>query len=192
MKKSVYLILAISTLFVFANCYYPNGSTSKENIKETREVPEFSGVNLGIAGNVYLKQGSPQEVVLEGDEDDLKNIITMVDGGILKIKVDDWMERINNRVNIYITIPEINDLSVSGSGDVIAEDKISTDDIELKVSGSGKIKIETLNARSINTKISGSGDVYLGGGNMAQEHNLKISGSGNLDAQNLSVNNYDI
>ena len=166
MKKSIYLIFAVSTIFVFANCYYQTGSTNKENIKETREVSDFSGVSLAIAGNVYLKQGSPQEVILEGDANDLKNIITRVESGILKIKVDDWMIRINNHVNIYITVSEINDLSVSGSGDIIAEDKITTDDIELKVSGSGKIKIETLNAQSINTKISGSGDVYMGGGNM--------------------------
>ena len=35
--------------------------------KETRDVATFTEVSFGISGNLYIKQGSKQSLVLEGE-----------------------------------------------------------------------------------------------------------------------------
>ena len=152
--------------------------------KETRDVSTFTGVSLGISGDLYLTQGSPQKVVIQA-ENNLDEIETEVRDGVLRIKTDNWNSRIKG-VKIWITMPEVEALNVSGSGDIIAETAINADELELKVSGSGSINISELKGDEIGAAISGSGDLKLAGS--ADEMELRISGSGSVFAEGLKVN----
>ncbi len=152
--------------------------------KEARDVSTFTGVSLGISGDLYLTQGSPQKVVIQA-ENNLDEIETEVRNGVLRIKTDNWNSRIKG-VKIWITMPEVEALNVSGSGDIIAETPINADELELKVSGSGSINISELNGDEIEAAISGSGDLKLAGS--ADEMELRISGSGSVFAEELKVN----
>lgn len=151
--------------------------------KEERDVSSFTGVSLGIAGDLYLTQGSPQKVVIQA-ENNLDEIETEVSDGVLKIKTDNWNSRIKG-VKIWITMPEVESLNVSGSGDILAETPVNADEIELKVSGSGSIDVPELKADEIGAAISGSGDLKLAGS--ADEMELRISGSGSVYAAGLKV-----
>ena len=152
--------------------------------KEARDVSTFTGVSLGISGDLYLTQGSPQKVVIQA-ENNLDEIETEVRNGVLRIKTDNWNSRIKG-VKIWITMPEVEALNVSGSGDIIAETPIIADEIELKISGSGSINIPELKGDEIGAAISGSGDLKLAG--TADEMELRISGSGSVFAEGLKVN----
>ncbi len=152
--------------------------------KEERDISSFTGVALGIAGDVYLTQGSPQKVVIQA-ENNLDKIKTVVSDDMLQIKTDYWNSKIKG-VKIWITMPEVEALSVSGSGNIIAETSVDADELELKVSGSGKIKIPELKGDEIDAAISGSGDMILAGS--ANEMEIHVSGSGNVYAEGLNVN----
>src|SRR5205809_5143060 len=61
--------------------------------RETRNVDTFTKLSFRVAGKLYLKQGSPQKVELEGPADVLKEIETEVSGGRLSIGKDGkWMD----------------------------------------------------------------------------------------------------
>lgn len=152
--------------------------------KEGRDVSSFTGVSLGIAGDLFLTQGSPQQVIIQA-EDNLDKIETVVREGVLRIRTDNWSSRIKG-VRIWITMPEVEALNVSGSGNILAETSINADELELRVSGSGKIKIPELKGEEMEAAISGSGDIILSGS--ADEIEISISGSGNVDAEGLKVN----
>jgi hypothetical protein len=152
--------------------------------REVRDVSSFTGISLGIAGDLFLTQGSPQQVVIQA-EDDLDKIETVVRDGVLRIRSDNWSSRIKG-VRIWITMPEVEKLNVSGSGNILAETSIDADELELRVSGSGKIKIPELKGEEMEAAISGSGDIILSGS--ADEMEISISGSGNVDAAGLKVN----
>jgi hypothetical protein len=170
--KSVFsIILLLTTLSAFGQD------------KEARDVSSFTGIALGIAGDLYLTQGSPQKVMIQA-ESNLDNIETDVRDGVLKIKTDNWRQRVRG-VKIWITVPEVEGLYVSGSGDILAETSIDADEIDLKVSGSGKIRIPSLKADEIEAAISGSGDIILGGS--ADGMGVSISGSGNVFGERLEV-----
>ena len=151
--------------------------------KDERDVSSFSGISLGIAGDLYLTQGSSQKVVVQAEKN-MDEIETVVRDGVLRIKTDNWNSRIKG-VKIWITMSEVESLNVSGSGTILAETPVESDELGLRVSGSGKIKIPELSADEIDVSISGSGDIFLSG--TVDEMDIRISGSGAVYAENLEV-----
>ncbi len=151
---------------------------------ETRDLPSFSAISLGISANVVVKQGSPQSVRLEGDAKDLERIDTRVRDDELVIEMFKGGGGNNNlgRVTIYITVPEVDKLAVGGSGEIRSDGPIKTDNLKLKITGSGDVELEA-EADEMESKISGSGQIVLSG--KAGSNRITISGSGQLKAEAL-------
>ena len=149
--------------------------------KETRKVGDFSYISMGINADVFIKQGSIIEVILEGDEETLENTKTYVSGNTLKIRSENisWWKN-SKKIKVYITLKDFTGVSVSGSGSVVNEGMLKGENVELHVSGSGDIDLN-LQARDTDISISGSGSIILEG--KGKTAGLSISGSGKLDAQ---------
>ncbi len=158
--------------------------------KETRDVDNFTGVAFGVAGTLILEQGNTFSVVLEGDEDFLEEIETTVRGNRLIIRHDRLWSFGNKKVTAYVTMPEIDNLSVSGSGKMIAEGVLKTADLNMSVSGSGSVELKDLMAESVDCSISGSGSIELNG--KAEDGELSISGSGNYSGQDFQLKTLDV
>lgn len=159
--------------------------------KEKRQVDGFDEVSMGISGDLHLKQGSTTSLELEGDSDDLEDVVTEVKNGTLVIKYKNnkgWSFG-RDRVTIYLTMPEVSSVSLGGSGKIIGENTIESDDLYLSVSGSGKIELK-LEVDDLTQKISGSGNIEVSGS--ADRAEISISGSGNLDALDLEVDEYEV
>jgi len=148
--------------------------------KETRNVGTFTKIAFRVPGKLYLRQGSPQKVVIEGKKDILEEIETDVEGTRLVIENEDnnWNWGNDDHVNVYITVKDIEGLSVGGSGDLIGETKIITNDITLNVSGSGSMKVEVEASGHMESDVSGSGDIELKG--KCKDFDSDVSGSGKV------------
>lgn len=146
------------------------------------KVDEFSEVSLGIPGKAYVRQGNSCSVELEGPDDLLDEIETAVEGDKLIIRPKDrwslWDTRDFKDITVRINLKQINGLQVSGSGDMLVMTRIKTDQLNLKVSGSGTLKAE-VDAGKVRATISGSGNMVLRGAMKSLENN--ISGSGRLE-----------
>lgn len=154
--------------------------------KETRNVDNFSGISFGVAGDLYLVQGSTYNVTIEGDRDLLSEIETYERNGVLFIRKKDWKRSMNKRVTVWVTMPDIESLSVSGSGTLTAEGAVKSGEIELNVSGSGRILLSNLAADEVDSSISGSGNIEIAGSG-ADECDLSISGSGKFYGKDFKV-----
>ena len=152
--------------------------------RETRDVEEFSGIALGIHAELYFSQGSPRQVVIEASEDQMADIKTEVRNGVLRIRSNSLRARFRD-VKIRVTVPELQSLSMSGSGKMIAETPVKSDQLSLSVSGSGVISIDELSGEKVDASISGSGDVCLGGNDDGIK--IRISGSGSIKDEGLKV-----
>lgn len=154
--------------------------------KERRQVNGFDEISMGISGDLYLKQGTVTSLELEGESDDLEDVVTEVRSGKLVIKYRNNMgwRFGRDRITVYLTMPDIRSVSLGGSGKVIGENTISADNLYLSVSGSGHIRLE-VEADDLSQKISGSGGIEVSG--EADRTEISISGSGNLDALDLTV-----
>lgn len=173
MKKLIFPTLLgflLSTSFAFAQT------------RETRKVENFTKISFRFPGKLYLRQGSPQKVELEGNKDILKEVETEVDGSRLVIGKEgkwlDWKWDDDDKINVYITVPNIEALSVSGSGDLIAETKITTGDLDLNVSGSGSLQADINASGNVEADVSGSGDIDLKG--KCKDFDSDVSGSGDV------------
>jgi hypothetical protein len=170
----------ISLLIAFSLCVL----AAYAQKKEVRDVPTFTKIGFGGAGTLYLKQGSSQRVELEGSAELLEKYETKVEDGKLSIRPkdrwNDWNWGSEDKITVYVTLKDIESIGVAGSGDIIAQTKIVSNDLDLKVSGSGSLKAEVQVSNQLEADVSGSGDVEIKG--TAGEFDSDISGSGDVDA----------
>ncbi len=164
--------------------------------RETRNVDTFTKIAFRVPGKLYLRQGSPQKVEIEGKKDILKEIETEVEGSRLVIgKEGKWMNWDwdgDEKVNVYITVANIEGLSVSGSGDLIGQTKIVTDNIDLNVSGSGSLTVEVDARGDVEADVSGSGDLEMKGRCRSFESDVSGSGSVKVDAAIAEVADFGL
>lgn len=160
-------------------CVDANGSIVSEQLN----LSNFRGIDLRIAGKVYIKQGNNQRVIIEAPRRLIDELDLGIRDGVWEIETDRCVRYDDDDLRIFITLPDVRSLRVAGSGDIISENTLVTDDLDLSISGSGTIDA-AVDSDDINAKISGSGDIYLEG--IADVLDFTISGSG--DFRTFDVN----
>ncbi|NND04780.1 MAG: DUF2807 domain-containing protein [Saprospiraceae bacterium] len=183
-------------LFVICLCLFLSSSLNAQNLwksgingegpKVTREihVAGFSGIKNSFACHVILTQGSTYKVMATGQANILDNIIFDEGEHVLTIRYDRPVKKAD-RVEIEITLPQIDLLSLSGAGSIeCANHFAEVEDLEVRVSGSGRISLD-VNAEDISNRISGSGSIRIEG--VAEHLEGQISGSGQLKALDLQA-----
>jgi hypothetical protein len=187
MKRAI--ILSVIFIVMTITAGFSNG---KSVVKETRDLSGFKRVGFGVSGDLYINLGSEFKVVLEGEKSLLEDIITEVSGGRLIIKKENWRLNMNERVTVYITMPAIEGLSVSGSGRAEIKDAVRADNLDLSVSGSGKLYTTDITVSTLDCSISGSGDIIVAGKGSAVKADISISGSGNYSGESLKIESAEI
>jgi hypothetical protein len=185
--KRLLIISAFLALVVSAGT--ANGQTVE---KETRDLKGFTKIGFGLAGDLYVNIGPEFKVVLEGEKKYLDQIITEVSGGKLVLRKDNWKFNFNEKVTVYVTMPEIKGLGVSGSGKAEIKDAIKSDNLDLSVSGSGKLLTTDITVSDLHCSISGSGDIILKGNGSAGNAGISVSGSGNYDGSALKIGDAEV
>jgi len=162
---------------------------------QKRDVSAFTEISLRIGADVHLKQGDVQSVEVKGSESTLAKLITEVNDRKLVIRYpnDAWFSKWNpGKVDIYVTIPQIDALTISGSGSIVSEGRLESRILGLTVSGSGDIKLQELKAEKVSATISGSGNIHLAGKQNAAEFKATVSGSGNVKAIDFPADDVDL
>lgn len=186
MKSKIFFLTVL-----IAGFFVVNPVMAKEDI---REMSPFSKIALRIGAKVYLEQGDKQSVRIVAEEETLEQIITEVKDRTLNIRfpTTNMFKKWNpGKIEIFISVPGVDELNVSGSGDIISE-KINSRILDLMVSGSGNISIEDLTSEQVSTTVSGSGNIKIEDGGVAETFKARISGSGNIDARGFEANNVDV
>lgn len=182
-----YSILLLVSVLMLACVQMAPGQLKKEE----RKVETFTSVDLSISANVYLTQDNNQKVVVEASEGDLKEVITVVKNGHLKIKTESWFSHLK-QVNVYISVANIESIGLSGSGNIVADGDFKAVSLDMAISGSGNIKFPKLTATKVEAAISGSGNILLSGSGKADKLEAAISGSGDFNAENFEVDKVEV
>lgn len=193
MAKTISLSF-VTFLIVSANLNCQNWSASSISgeggvVKKEIMLETIDGINLGFNGNVILTPGSPQKIVIEGQQNIIDNIKKEVKGGVWGIN---FLKNIRDfrPVTVYITLPSIKKIDLSGSGSIQSTGRFSgINEIGIAVSGSGGITFE-YEAKETEVNLSGSGTISLSGvSNMIE---INIRGSGDVYADQLSAMEGDV
>lgn len=136
------------------------------NSKETRTVSEFHGISVSSGIDLYLTQKNIQELRVEADEEDMKDLITKVEGGILKIYMKDksWFNGNWTHASrkVYVSFITLDELQASSGSDVTSQSVFNLDKLNLNASSGSDMKLE-LNASQVNIESSSGSDVSLKG-----------------------------
>lgn len=139
-------------------------------VSDTREVAEFTKIRVAGSSDAFIKVGGKREVRVEADDNIVENVTTEVRDNELVIGMTrgSWSP---SKMNIYITVPALKGVAVSGSGSIEVESGVQ--------------------AEALKTVISGSGNIRFKGGKAAQ-HDVHISGSGSVDADRLEAESVSV
>ena len=200
MKKSTFSI-ALSALFLSASLASSSAHTlliiksSKTFMStEDRQVSGFTGISSSGSFDVMIKMGSKESLKLEGDPELLKEIETVVEDGILKIRNkkhnNGWnWKKSSGKVTVFVEAKSLNSIGLSGSGDLKVDGTVKAEKLTTAISGSGNIYL-TADAGEYFGNISGSGELVISG--KAKQASIKVSGSGNFEGRNLSTSDADV
>ncbi|NJN41980.1 MAG: DUF2807 domain-containing protein [Flammeovirgaceae bacterium] len=169
MKKTLLLVLISAITFSLA-----------AQKKPISGLDDFTKISFRTGGKLYLRQGSPQKVEIEGEKDTLEDIDVHVEDGKLIIEQEgmwNWGWQNNDNLRVFVTVPNIELISAAGSGDILAETKITAGNLELKVSGSGSIRVE-IEANDVEADVTGSGKLEMNG--VCKNLESDVTGSGKL------------
>jgi len=162
-------------------------------ITKAWQVSDFDRVSLSGTGRVIITQGDHESLTVEADDNLMQYIKAKVRGRTLSLGLTDTPRfrtiRPSRTIRFNVTLDKVYGLTVSGSGDMEAQD-LSAQDLEITISGSGDLEVALLTAESLQVRLSGSGDVDLAG--YVLEQDVEISGSskyraGDLESQRAQV-----
>ena len=168
-----------------------NGAITGEGEIVTKEISldAIHGFKLHTVGEVVLTQGSPQKVVIEGQQNIIDNITHSVNNGIWEIDFDKDV-RNAKPVTIHITLSTLDKAEINGSGKIRSATKFTgLTDLNLSIAGSGHTTLE-YDASKTDLDLNGSGKVNLSG--TSNTLSISIDGSGNVMADQLIVENCDV
>jgi len=165
-----------------------NGNGNMVTIE--RSTGDYEAVSVSGWFDVELVAGNEGSLTLRGEENLLEHIKTEVKAGKLVIKVEKGynLKPSTWKDGIKITVPveSINELSLSGSGDIVGKKTIKTSNFRTSMSGSGDITLDLVTT-NVEASMSGSGDINLSGS--TTDFEVSISGSGDIKAYDLEADN---
>lgn len=203
-RYNFFIVLILVTLFAFSSVSagnFLNSLFSHSGIEgsgelttEERDVKSFDKIESSGSYDIYVQVGEEQNIEITYDDNLIDLIITRVSGKTLKISSEGTYSS-RNTCRIDITVPELEKVYLSGSGDIEIVDLNETsfifklsgsgdlrasgkvEELEIRLSGSGDIDTRELMAKDTYCKVSGSGSIKV----RAEEYfDGSVSGSGNI------------
>lgn len=180
MKQTICMLFLGVLLFSFSSCEKVKGKG--EIVNEIRNVSNFTGISLAIDANVYFSPDTSYYLEVRAQQN-IQDVLETVLGSnntlIIRYKNGVIVGK-HEPIRIFVAGPAIRVLTISGSGDILVDTPWLNNYAEAAVSGSGNIRISTLESNEFQATISGSGNVVSTSGTVNYQ-DLRISGSGNID-----------
>lgn len=176
MRKYSILLLSILTIF-FTSCrdyIEPGGDPITEEIF----LNNFDGFTVDGNFEVLLSQGPEQRIFVTAPPDILDIINTRVNGGHWEIDYTASVRTVSKTI-VEIVLPDIRQIIIDGSGDVIAQNFLELDHIDIIIEGSGDVELFGA-SNSQYVEIDGSGDVH-NFDLLTYETKVFVDGSGNTE-----------
>ena len=180
----------LGALLVSTSCLAHGVRGSGKLQSDVREVQPFTGVSVASGIHVVIELGPPAALRLEGDDNLIALVETVVDGHTLEIRfrrnTNIWNE---GNVTVHVRMPEVRSLQASGGSEIRAEGG-RTDELELEASGGGQIFVRNLDAAHLSASSSGGAHIELAG--RARRFEIEMSGgakviAGKLNARSVKV-----
>lgn len=187
MKRKQFQFIGIFTILtVMFSSYWFLGPSVKGNgnvTEEVRHVGEFKRIKVTRGMNVYITQGIPTKVVVIADNNLYEIIETEVEGGVLKISVNENIRWAREK-KVIVTVDKLSGVETTSGANVWSQNQIMSEDLELNATSGSNLTME-VNAKNLKADGSTGANIKLSG--LAKEADLETSSGANLKGQELKA-----
>ncbi|MFK7906341.1 MAG: head GIN domain-containing protein [Chitinophagales bacterium] len=207
---SRFFVVLLFFVLLFPSCELDCTKGSGDVISETRVVDFFDEIEIRGSFDLRLTQADEFSLVIEAEDNILPLIDTRVTSQDRLVIDSDGCIRTNDPIVLFVSAPNIEEISINGSGDLFAVttldfnslkvgingsgdvdiDSLFVNFAEINIDGSGDVMVDYIDALTINVEVQGSGDIDLSG--FSNDFNVEIDGSGKVDALNLVTEKCEI
>ncbi|MBE7433194.1 MAG: DUF2807 domain-containing protein [Anaerolineales bacterium] len=170
----------------------PSDPGSGNVVTESREVGDFTTIELDYPARVTVTQGDSASVTIEAEDNILPGLRTRVQNEALKIYYDaEDGKHVNPTrvVKITIVVTELHEVDFDSAGEITISG-IQTDELDISLSGAGNLKVNDLDAVKFSVDLSGAGSMTASG--KADNFELDLSGFGSFTGKDLQTQTADV
>ena len=184
----VSMVVSCSSLLGFNRKVHGSGNV----VKETRVLQDFNEVVLSEEGDLFIKTGPQNELVIEADDNLQQYLVAETASNALDIKKlpENVTLNASKPILYYLTVKELESLTVKNSGDTEITE-VDSERFSVRVTGSGNVHIDDLNADTMSIELTSSGNLVIDSGDV-EEQRIRLSSSGEYDGESVICQNADV
>ena len=162
------------------------GLVQAQQVKQTRNVGAFTGIEVSGAFKVFLRMGTESSLTVIADKEALTDIKSRVNNGILVVDVDsDWWDSGNKgKMELYITVTTLKEIDLSGACSLETKNTIKATTLEIDLSGACKMEAD-FSCDVMELDLSGATKLTLAGN--CTKFNVEASGASAIYASDLQA-----
>ena len=184
MKK---IALIISALLIVTSSLYANNTVTRNY-----DFGKITSIEAGSIFSIEITQGNEKGVRVECDEVFAEHLDIKYSDGELKLALKPNSsidaKRDNQGIKVFLQMPAIEDIDLSGAATLKANGEFTTIDADIETSGASSIKGLILRGKEISLDCSGASTLELSG-EFSQKLDAEISGASKVtldaDGNNL-------
>mgnify|MGYP000197484410 CR=1 FL=1 len=188
--KQLFFLLFTTVLLSSCNANLFNSVNGDRNvITENRSTKDnFTKIAVSTGLDLYISQGSKNEITVEADENLHDIIITEVNDGVLKIYAEKNIWKAKAR-KVFVTVKTLDGVTATSGADVYSKETLHVDTIKLKTTSGADIRI-SLNANTVETSATSGSDIEVSG--TSNNHISSATSGASIDAFNLKSKNVTV
>ena len=155
----------------------------------TIDLPTLNFQEVELSGAVRLEytQDSIYSLQVYGNEKAINAYSISSEDGELEASLKDGTGTVNKNtpaITIRISAPFLTEIKAMGASEVIFKDRVTQDkELDVNISGAGKVNLGTLKAKELDMTLSGAGEVKMDALSCTEEVELNMSGAANIDGK---------
>jgi hypothetical protein len=185
MRVNLFYSLVAFSMFVFPSCDIDSNSQSDNCVNGTGStvtysptVDSFHSINAAMVGNVFLSQGSPQDLSIVTHQSIVDILGLNVIDGVLRIYFEKCINELQ-QFDAFITLPDIQQIDFAGVGELTAQNDLILEDLVINLTGVGDINLKGT-AEDLNITLTGVGNI-LAKDMLVKTCTIVIIGNGDVE-----------
>ncbi|MDR6803202.1 phage shock protein PspC (stress-responsive transcriptional regulator) [Dyadobacter sp. BE34] len=164
------------------------------NYSKQFPVADFKKVDIGGAYSIIIRQGTEYSVTADSDnQENIDDIKVVVEDGVLRVKRNRELNLFDHekweRIGIVITMPSIEDLSLSGANKTLVTEFKDVPKLNVDISGASKTELNVF-VDQLSVNVSGASKATLRGS--AKSAKLDAHGACKVTATEMNIQNAEV
>jgi hypothetical protein len=153
-----------------------------ETVRENRPVGGIDSIVVRVPGSTRVEQGARESLAIEADKDVLPKLTTEVRNGVLYIEANQSFKT-RDPIRFRITVTHLSAVTSEGGGEVTLG-RFELPHLDLKLSGSGTVMLDSITGKQVTAALAGSGSIVIQNGAVDSQL-VSIAGAGAYSAPGL-------